>query len=59
MRPRAPAASLDRPAAQGRAVHTLPLRRAVAGRGSTSGTRRVVFRCEDGEAVDVDLIDYH
>ena len=26
---------------------------------SVSGNWRVVFRCEDGEAVDVDLVDYH
>ena len=24
-----------------------------------SGNRRIVFRVADGEAVDVDLIDYH
>ena len=26
---------------------------------SVSGNWRVVFRFEDGEAVDVDLVDYH
>jgi len=32
----------------------------LAARNATpSGNRRVVFRFEDGEAVDVDLVDYH
>lgn len=26
---------------------------------SVSGNRRVVFRFEDGDALDVDLVDYH
>ena len=38
-----------------------PLKGARAGQWSVrvSGNWRVVFRFEDGEAVDVDLIDYH
>ena len=38
-----------------------PLRGDRAGQWSVrvSGNWRVVFRFEDGEAVDVDLIDYH
>ena len=38
-----------------------PLKGGRAGRWSVrvSGNWRVVFRFEDGEAVDVDLIDYH
>ncbi len=38
-----------------------PLKGDRAGQGSVrvSGNWRVVFRFEDGEAVDVDLIDYH
>ena len=38
-----------------------PLEGDRAGRWSVrvSGNRRVVFRFEDGEAVDVELIDYH
>ena len=37
-----------------------PLKRERAGQWSVrvSGNRRVVFRFEDGEAVDMDLIDY-
>ena len=40
---------------------THPLRGDRAGQWSVrvSGNWRVVFRFEDGEAVDVDLIDYH
>ena len=40
---------------------THPLRGERAGQWSVrvSGNWRVVFRFEDGEAVDVDLIDYH
>ena len=38
-----------------------PLKGDRAGQWSVrvSGNWRVVFRFEDGEAVDVDLIDYH
>ena len=38
-----------------------PLKGDRAGQWSVrvTGNRRVVFRFEDGEAVDVDLIDYH
>ena len=38
-----------------------PLKGARAGEWSVnvSGNWRVVFRFEDGEAVDVDLVDYH
>ena len=38
-----------------------PLKGGRAGQWSVrvSGNWRVVFRFEDGEAVDVDLIDYH
>ena len=38
-----------------------PLKGARAGEWSAnvSGNWRVVFRFEDGEAVDVDLVDYH
>ena len=30
----------------------------ASGAFGVTGNRRVVFRCEDGEAADVDLIDY-
>jgi len=47
--------------ADARGFRLHPLRRDRAGQRSVrvSGNWRVVFRFEDGEAVDVDLIDYH
>ncbi|MDE2764264.1 MAG: type II toxin-antitoxin system RelE/ParE family toxin, partial [Gemmatimonadota bacterium] len=45
----------------GRGFRLHPLKGDRAGQWSVrvSGNWRVVFRFEDGEAVDVDLIDYH
>ena len=50
------------PVARMRLVFRLhPLKGGRAGQWSVrvSGNWRVVFRFEDGEAVDVDLVDYH
>ena len=40
-------------------LHALKGDRAEQWSIRVSGNRRIVFRFEDGEAVDVDLIDYH
>ena len=50
------AGSADAP---GFRLHLLKGDRAGQWSVRASGNWRVVFRCEDGEAVDVDLIDYH
>ncbi|MDE0533946.1 MAG: hypothetical protein OXI01_21230 [Albidovulum sp.] len=44
-----------------RASGCIPRKATARASGSVrvSGNWRVVFRFEDGEAVDVDLIDYH
>ena len=45
--------------APGFRLHPLKGDRAVQWSVRASGNWRVVFRFEEGEAVDVDLIDYH
>ena len=45
--------------APGFRLHPLKGNRACQWSVRVSGNWRVVFRFEDGEAVDVDLIDYH
>ena len=45
--------------APGFRLHPLRGDRRASGASRVSGNWRVVFRFEDGEAVDVDLIDYH
>ena len=45
--------------APGFRLHPLKVDRAGQWSFRVSGNWRVVFRFEDGEAVDVDLIDYH
>lgn len=45
--------------APGFRLHPLKGKRAGQRSVRVSGNWRVVFRFEDGEAVDVDLVDYH
>ena len=45
--------------APGFRLHPLKGARAGVWSVNVSGNWRVVFRFEDGEAVDVDLVDYH
>ena len=45
--------------APGFRLHPLKGKRAGQWSVRVSGNWRVVFRFEDGEAVDVDLVDYH
>ena len=40
-------------------IHPLRGNRRGQWSGSVSGNWRIVFRFENGEAVDIDLIDYH
>ena len=40
-------------------IHPLRGNRRGQWSGRVSGNWRIVFRFEDGEAVDIDLIDYH
>ena len=49
----------ERADAPGFRLHPLKGDRAGQWSVRVSGNWRVVFRFEDGEAVDVDLIDYH
>ena len=51
--------STDSAAAPGFRLHPLKGDRVDQWSVRVSGNWRVVFRFEDGEAVDVDLIDYH
>ena len=45
--------------ASGWQIHPLRGNRRGQWSGNVSGNWRIVFRFENGEAVDIDLIDYH